>query len=183
MNIITVPDVILRKKSIQVDLTPKIVSFIKKLESTLKNHKDPEGVGLAAPQVGKNIRIFATNELKNRKTRHFINPVIVDNSEPDYFGPDKKHPDLEGCLSIPHIYGPVPRYRVITLKFYVFENNTFIQKTETFKDFDARVIQHEYDHLDGILFTDYILKYNLPVFKEVNNKLIELENRKILEKF
>ncbi|HOY49222.1 MAG TPA: peptide deformylase [Flavobacteriales bacterium] len=110
------------------------------------------GVGLAAPQVGHSIRLFVLDaspfsdehpELDGVK-KVFINAEIVEES-----GDDWKF--NEGCLSIPHIREDVDRKPTIRMKYQDENFNSF---EETFDGILARIIQHEYDHIDGILFTD-----------------------------
>lgn len=101
------------------------------------------GIGIAAPQIGNNIRIFVTNfDFK----RVFINPLIIHSSlEECVF--------VEGCLSIPNVFEEVSRSKDIILKY---QDERFVEHLEEFSGIAARVIQHEYDHLDGILFIDLI---------------------------
>ena len=103
---------------------------------------DSKGVGIAAPQIGINKRLFLV-VLDNERVELFINPVIVNKSE-------EVEEDTEGCLSVPDYFGKVIRHKSITIKYF----NGKEHKTETYIDFNARVIQHEYDHLDGILYID-----------------------------
>lgn len=119
------------------------------------------GVGLAAPQVGKSLRIFVvdTIQLKDEEEsihgikKVFINPRKIEESGDEF-------PYEEGCLSIPEIRADVNRRKRIKLS-YLDEN--FEEHTEVFEGTNARVIQHEYDHLEGILFIEKInpLKRNL----------------------
>jgi peptide deformylase len=92
---------------------------------------------------------------------------------------------LEGCLSIPGIWGPVPRYSWIEIGFETPEKGTLVTKKQRFEAFPARLVQHELDHLDGILFTDYSLKYDLPLYTDnpTTGKLDEIEDRSIFEIF
>lgn len=192
MKIISAPHPTLRTVASEVTaVDKKLVQFIKDLELTLKNKDNPKGVGLAAPQVDKKLRIFTTQFSKNDdfddvsslQIRYYINPTITKHAGKQTFGEDKKNPQLEGCLSIPHIYGPVPRWEWIELNYFTLENDILKEKNERFDQFEARVIQHETDHLNGILFTDYILEYDLPVYFE-NLKTGELEekiDKKVLE--
>lgn len=179
MKIISVPHESLTKVSTEVEhLDKKLIKFIKELETTLLYKKDPEGVGLSAPQVDKNIRIFSTyldHDNPNSITS-YINPEIIDISEKLVLGGSKQKPYLEGCLSIPNIFGPVWRHESITIKYLKIDqgNMRFIEKQQTFKDFEARVIQHEYDHLEGILFTHRSLEQGVPLYREENGELIEM---------
>lgn len=123
-----------------------------------------QGVGLAAPQIGKALRLFivdaspfAEDEPKNEEEaknlevlkdfkKVFINPIIE--------GEDgKTWAFSEGCLSIPNIREDVTRKSMVTVSYFD-ENWEF--KEETFGGIAARVIQHEYDHIEGVLFTDYL---------------------------
>jgi peptide deformylase len=157
--VITAPSVQLRKK-------------IAELSQTLEKTTNPKGVGLAAPQVNWAGRVFVTRvNLDNQEKgpeepHHFINPSIVDHSAQHTLGPDPEQPVLEGCLSIPGIYGPVPRWEWITLEYQILENDKLITKKDTFEEYAARVMQHELDHLNGILFIDHSLEYKLPVYRE-----------------
>lgn len=172
MKIITVPHPTLRKIATDVTVVDKkLTEFLKDLEETLLETRNPKGVGLAAPQVDRLKRIFAINIAEhNRELRSIINPVMTDHSMDVTLGPDPEDPYLEGCLSIPGIYGPIPRWEWVELEYYVVKNGELVKKIERFEEYSARVIQHELDHLDGILFIDYSLKLDLPLYKEVAGK-------------
>ncbi|PIF03380.1 MAG: peptide deformylase [Draconibacterium sp.] len=113
-----------------------------------------DGVGLAAPQVGKSIRLFIVDassaaeeepELANFK-KVFINAKIIElNGE--------KWSMSEGCLSLPDIREDVSRHDEVTINYF---DENFNEHTETFRGFAGRVIQHEYDHIEGKLFVDYL---------------------------
>lgn len=165
MQIITIPHPTLRQTATSIDtVDAKLLTFVKKLEKTLSNARNPKGIALAAPQVDQLWRMFATQH--DGQMRTLINPRIIDQSDEQSFGPDEKKPYLEGCLSMPGIYGPVPRAYAIKLRYEVITSDELVTKTEDFEDFDARVVQHELDHLDGILFTDYSLKFDLPIYQD-----------------
>jgi peptide deformylase len=91
--------------------------------------------------------------------------------------------DLEGCLSIPGIYGPVPRWSWIELEYQLVQDGELVTKTERFTDFTARIIQHEYDHLQGVLFTDHILEYGLPAYVQQGDELRPLDDRSVLRSY
>lgn len=126
---------------------------IKKIvEDMFETMYNAHGVGLAAPQVGKSIRMFIIDtepmddeEGKGIK-RVFINPEIVEE-----YGDDWAYE--EGCLSIPNIREDVFRAEELKLKWFDEDWN---EHEEIFEGMKARVIQHEYDHIDGVLFTDHI---------------------------
>lgn len=150
---------ILREKSQKINKLQEkeFKVIIKDLRQTLKKTKN--GIGLAAPQIGVNQQIFVIdNELaKNLKIPDvFINPTITKKS----FGKEKLE---EGCLSVPEIYGFVKRYKQVTVEAHDENNNKFII---TAKGLLSQIIQHEVDHLNGVLFID----------KATN--LEKLENRK-----
>lgn len=156
----------LRKKSKTIKkIDKKVLSLITDLKDTLEVQNDPEGVGLAAPQIGKNVRVFIVKLDRGLKT--VINPEILKMSS---FKKDKtpksrqkkKNKIMEGCLSLPHYYGPLKRAGQIKIK-YLDENGK--TKVETFTKFGAQIIQHEIDHLNGILFVDKLLQQKTPLYE------------------
>lgn len=188
--LVLVPDQSLRIPSKDVTFDKKTFELITALTDTLVAKTDPKGVGLSAPQIGKNQNAFVTWLAKDPEQdptmadlKIFLNPVIVDHSKETTYGADAEDPILEGCLSIPGIYGPVPRWEWVKISYQTTDHRSqLIEKTERFSDFDARVIQHEYDHLKGILFTDYSLKMDLPVYEFVGKKMKEI-SKDILKAF
>jgi peptide deformylase len=133
-----------------------------------------DGVGLAAPQVGLSIRLFVIDassgadenpELEGFK-KVFINPEIIETKGDEWTM-------NEGCLSLPEIREDVDRPDEVTIK-YLDEN--FEEHTETYKGFAGRVIQHEYDHLEGILFVDHLSPLRKRLLK---SKLIAISKGKV----
>lgn len=188
MKIITVPHPTLRQQASPIQIVDKkIVSFLQALEKTLRDKTNPKGVGLAAPQVNTQLRAFAVDlsgKEHEQKLKVFLNPVITNHSFNKSLGEDSKVPTLEGCLSIPKLYGPVPRWEWIEAEFDEIENGELHRKKGKFEWYIARVFQHELDHLEGVLFTDYSLQYDLPVYQEnKSDQLEELIDRSILEVF
>lgn len=191
MKIITAPHQTLRQKAKEITVfDKKFFSFLHQLADTLIKKEQPSGVGLAAPQVNKSIRVFAAilgnaNQASQKPIiEFFINPVITKRSDKKILGLANGEDRFEGCLSVPLLYGPVPRYEWIEVEYQSITDQDVLNKiTELkhkkvrFQDFDARVIQHEYDHLEGVLFTDHILKNNLSVYIEKNEKWVEVENK------
>ncbi|HTK03875.1 MAG TPA: peptide deformylase [Alphaproteobacteria bacterium] len=172
-KIIQSGDPILRKKSQPVKkIDKKILKLVQDLQDTLKTQKAPEGVGLAAPQIGKNVRIFLAN-YKNFK-RIVINPEILKIGSPSTVHRSRKSHNeiLEGCLSLPYYYGPLKRANKVTLK-YLNEKGEKI--TEEFLDFNAQIVLHEIDHLDGILFVDRLLEEKKPLYKVEDDEWEEVE--------
>lgn len=189
MKIVTAPHPALRKEADPVtEVTSELRSFIDELHQTLAETRNPRGVGLAAPQVDTNWALFATNigqtESLPPTPRIFLNPIVTDHSKKLVLGRKKSEPRLEGCLSIPGLYGPVPRWEWIELRYDVLDphEDRLVEKTERFSDFAARLALHETDHLHGILFTDYSLEHDLPVYQEdpITKKHHEID-RSILE--
>ncbi len=191
MKIITAPHPTLRQIAKEVTVfDKKFFKFLEDLAQTLIKKEHPKGVGLAAPQVNKSVRVFAAilgeknQDSKKPVVEFFINPKITKNSTNKILGAADGSERFEGCLSIPLLYGPVPRYEWVEIEYLSL--NTLDLKKQTqpslkkalFKDFDARVIQHEYDHLNGILFTDLILKNKLPVYIDEDGQWVEIKNKK-----
>ena len=148
--IVVYGDPVLRKKAVDIDKNyPKLPELIENMFETMYYCK---GVGLAAPQIGLSIRLFVIDttpfadedENADGFKKVFINAHIVEEI-------GDKWKFNEGCLSIPGIREDVERNEYLTLN-YMDEN--FVEHTEDFDGVIARVIQHEYDHIDGVLFTD-----------------------------
>ena len=163
---------VLKTKAKEIPVNyPELNKLISDMYETMY---DASGVGLAAPQIGKSIRLFVIDtspfnnddfeknsgfEVKSLK-KTFINPEII-----EQFG------DLssfeEGCLSIPNIREHINRKSEIKIKY---QDENFIDHQETFSGILARVIQHEYDHLEGTLFTDKISPFKKKLIKaKLNN--------------
>ncbi len=163
-KIIDVKNPSLRQKSKKVHLIDKkILDLVRDMHETLIAQKDPEGVGLAAPQVSKNIRLFLISFEGEEKV--IINPEIikiVKEYKAQTKKGSKKNDILEGCLSLPHYYGPIKRPTNLTLRYMDISGQT---KTEGFKGFLSHIIQHEIDHLNGVLFIDRILEQKAPLYK------------------
>jgi len=141
-----------------------------------------EGLGLAAPQIGKSLRIFVIDgkpaaddepELENFK-KVFINAHITEKSG------DLK-PMTEGCLSIPNLREEVSRESHIRIRYY---DENWEYHDEAYDGYKARIIQHEYDHLDGILFTDKVSPLKKRLIKSkltaISNGKFETEYKTIL---
>lgn len=182
MKILHVPHPALRKTATQVnEINDQVKQFISNLEEVLQKKENPKGVGLSAPQVGSTYSIFTTFLTQNTNDEPvlctYINPKIVSSSKNRTLGSDQGRPILEGCLSIPNIYGPVPRYEWVELQYQKITDEGLKTQFSTFYAFEARVIQHEYDHLNGVLFTDYSLEYDLPLYNDATGKMIKISNK------
>lgn len=151
-------------KDIKNDETQKIVSIM------LETLKKSNGVGLAAPQISISKQIMIISSKPNdrypnapiMKDLVLINPKIIKTSK-------KKNKDWEGCLSIPGIRAKVARYNKIKVKYKTLENK---KKTIVFKDFIARIFQHEYDHLIGLAYIDRVKSNKDIISEEVYFKTI-----------
>ena len=145
-------DSLLRKKAKAIEKDdPKLNEIIENMWETMYYS---DGVGLAAPQVDMSIRLFIIDassaaeeepELENFK-KVFINPEIIETAGEEWIM-------NEGCLSLPEIREDVSRQDEVRLKYF---DENFVEHEEVFKGFAGRVIQHEYDHLIGKLFVDYL---------------------------
>lgn len=178
-KVLPVQNPTLRSKAKPVQSFDKrIQKLIKDLEDTLVAQKDPEGVGLAAPQLGLQAKVFIIR--LGKSVISFINPEIVwrsketndpksdVGSQKSEVGQKSKTKNLksdyimEGCLSLPHYYGPVMRAKKIKVRYQrpKIENGEWkLENTEqTLTGLPAQIVQHEVDHLNGILFIDHLLR-------------------------
>ena len=156
MQIVLAPNQLLRQKSKEVKkITPDLLKTIALMINITQNFKDPEGVGLSAPQVGINERFFIAKFGEN--FCEFINPKILS------FGEVQKV-NLEGCLSIPDYYGEVQRPKSVKVSY---QDKTGQNVTQSLVGQKAMIFQHEYDHLEGKLFIDDVLSQKRRLFKVV----------------
>ena len=143
---------VLRKKC--EEITPDYSELDTLLENMWETMYESSGVGLAAPQINKSIRIFLIDtapfmeegEEEDAIKRTFINATILEEEGEEWIF-------NEGCLSIPDVREDVSRKPNITIRY---QDENFEWHTDTFEGLTARVIQHEYDHIEGKLFIDYI---------------------------
>jgi peptide deformylase len=162
---------ILKKEAAEIAEGTNLDALIKDMYATMDF---ANGVGLAAPQINQSVRLFVIDsslmldedEEEKGIRRVFINPIILDEYGDDYSFE-------EGCLSIPEVRAEIIRPERLTIEYY---DENWNLKEEEFSGMTARVIQHEYDHLEGILFVDYLkgLKKRL-----VQSKLIDVSKGKI----
>lgn len=164
-----------RAKEIELD-SPEIKERISKLiDDMWETMENADGVGLAAPQIGESIRLLIVDgtlladempELKDFK-RVMINPVIIEESSQtcEY---------NEGCLSVPDINAVVERVKSIKIKYL---DRDFNEKEELLDNFACRMVLHEMDHLNGVLFTDHAT----PIRKKmIQSKLIKIKDGKVI---
>jgi len=126
-------------------ITKKTLKLLKDMEETMIATK---GVGISAPQVGINERICHITINDQKDTFPMINPIILEQS-------DETSTETEGCLSLPGKWGPVARSVWVKVKFMDIKGK---ERVMIFEDFEARIVQHETDHLNGILFIDHVPK-------------------------
>ena len=179
LKIVHAPHIALTKTVRQVKkIDKKIRELVYDMEETLIAQVDPQGVGLAAPQVYVDLAIFVIKPTLKSQTLVFINPKILESkqlpppSRP--LTPKEKEEDikLEGCLSIPRIWGPVVRNTKILLEY---QDLTGEKHTEWFSGFKAVIIQHEMDHLQGVLFTQRVLEQKGRLYQEKDGELERIE--------
>lgn len=155
MEIITTPNPLLRKKSTKVGVIDDEIkdTIAKMVENSLEwesKHPHELSAAMAAPQLGVNRRIIIVrDDLDDKDNNHFtalINPEVIKTD-------GKITKDYEGCLSVPEIYGLVPRPEKVKVKAMLEDGTEVRIKAE---DYLARTLMHEIDHLNGILFIDHI---------------------------
>ena len=162
---------VLRKETERVEGdSPGLQQFVDDMIETMEGAR---GIGLAAPQVGEPKRLFVVDVSSMEEDfaeqgiemppqpMVFINPDIVEESEED-------SEFEEGCLSIPDIHENVIRPEAITMRY---QDREFNVREESFEGILARVIQHEYDHVEGILFIDHISAFKRRLLKRKLNEI------------
>jgi len=163
-------DPVLRQRAADIEPGTDLKQLIEDMYETMDN---ASGIGLAAPQIGKAIRLFVVDgtvledepDMQDFK-KAFINPQILEET-----GTPWEYE--EGCLSIPNIREKVSRRETLKIRYY---DETWTQKEETYSGIKARIIQHEYDHIEGKLFVDY-----LPALKKrlLKGKLADISKGKV----
>ncbi|MDX1904747.1 MAG: peptide deformylase [Thermonemataceae bacterium] len=152
LPIVAYGDPVLKQVAQEIEIGTSLDSLIADMYETMY---EARGIGLAAPQIGKSIRLFIVDgtlledeedaSLKDFK-KVFVNPLILEES-------GEKWAMEEGCLSIPGIREDVSRKESLKIRYYDAQWNL---KEENYTDMAARIIQHEYDHIEGKLFVDYL---------------------------
>ena len=155
LKIVAYGSPVLRKKC--ENITPDYPELSKLILDMRETMSYANGIGLAAPQVGKPIRLF----IVGIDDMVFINAKITATEGQCSF--------TEGCLSIPGIYEAVNRPEKITINYF---DENFEEHTKTFEGIEARVIQHEYDHVEGILFTSHLSALSKKLIKGKLNDII-----------
>ncbi len=168
LDIIKAPNPILSLQAKPVAKVDKaVLNLIEQMEQALNAAFDPVGVGLAAPQVGKSLQLFIVKPTSKSPISVFINPKITakkpllsENEE------NKKPYKLEGCLSLKDIWGEVQRSPEIVLEYLDQTGKLHKRKLSGFM---AIIIQHEYDHLEGILFPKRVLEQGGTLYESHKN--------------
>ena len=143
---------VLKKVAEDIDAGyPELPKLIEDMWETMYNS---QGVGLAAPQIGLSIRLFVIDTvqmMEEGKEQEGLKRVFINAHKVEEAGAEWAYE--EGCLSIPDIRADVDRPSQLRLRF---QDEHFVEHEEVFTGINARVIQHEYDHIDGILFLDHL---------------------------
>ena len=208
LDIVQAPNLVLSQKAKPINKVDKSIQhLIKQMEVTLDHTKDPEGVGLAAPQIGKSLQLFIIRQSPRSPLLTFINPVIEEfiDAAPNEKAPVKqskkiakakknlastkegladqsgKHAgernvQLEGCLSLYSIWGVVNRHYGVVLSY---QDETGAHHKKKFDGFLATIIQHEFDHLQGILFPKRVLEQENQLYKAKTDAKGEVEFEEI----
>jgi len=145
----------------QIDQKTK--QIVREMMRILNACQNPIGVGLAAPQVGLNLQIFLIKPTAQAKIRCFINPKIINSSAKQ----NQNKKTLEGCLSVHNVWANIQRAKWVELEYLSLQNK---QKREKFTGWEAQIVLHEMDHLNGVLFTHRALEQNKQLYRIIRKK-------------
>ncbi len=173
LKIVEVPHKVLQAPTKPVHkIDDKIRNLVYDMEETLIEQVDPQGVGLAAPQVGVSLALFIMKPSPKSETEVCINPKIIKiestSKKKEDAEEDPENMKLEGCLSIPRIWGPVKRANRVLLEYQDLSGE---KKTEWFTGFKATIVLHEVDHLQGVLFTQRAIEQSSALYEERDGEL------------
>lgn len=167
--IVVYGDPVLRKRAADIEKGSDVEQLVLDMFETMRS---ASGIGLAAPQIGMSVRLFVVDgspledpELAGFR-KVFINAHIVERD-------GKPVVMEEGCLSIPGVRDDVQRPNSIKVHYF---DEQWKEYTETFEGMKARIIQHEYDHIEGVLFTDHLTAFKKRIIK---NKLVNISRGKV----
>ena len=174
MKLLTVPDPILYQiADVVTTFDSKLMEDVAGMRKVLLDAHDPEGVGLAGNQVGLLKRIFLMRLTPTSSIEVCINPQLSHRkTNPPRTSKASDDEPLEGCLSVPRIWAPVIRDWEVTMDWQDEEGKP---KRDVFTGFASAVIQHEIDHLDGILFTKRAMEQGAIIYEERRKKLYPVE--------
>ena len=164
-KIIEYPEPLLRLKAQKVEaFDDELKVLINDMAETMY---DAPGIGLAAPQVAESVRVIVLDTTDPGEEKQFL-PMV----NPEIVGHEGYQVDEEGCLSVPELMAQVKRYKKITVAYQEPDGTARELVTE---DRFAVVIQHEIDHLDGILFIDHLSPLKRNLYKKKRKKMLETE--------
>lgn len=186
-EIVMFPNKILRKKTERIEkVDAKLLREIKEVEEKLIA-AEKNGAGLAAPQLGISKRFFGMFVEGKKKIKILVNPKIVktygervlpmmsfENGEQETF--------LEGCMSFPDLFGEVKRYLKIDVEWDEIEGTILVHKKGLLEGLPSIVFQHEGEHLDGVLFVDYIKAEGGELYLWKDDKKIKIKVDEVLKK-
>lgn len=189
LKIIQAPNPVLSQRARPISKIDKSINrLIKDMTATLINAHDPEGVGLAAPQVDKPLQLFLIRQTPRSPILVFINPFIeeyIDELSSEIASasvptePGQRRDEgvkLEGCLSLYSIWGDVKRYPGVILSY---QDETGKNHKRKFTGFIATIIQHEFDHLQGVLFPKRVIEQQRQLYKSKLNEKGQTEFEEI----
>jgi peptide deformylase len=165
---------VLKKRA--VDITKGEIDVKQLAADMYETMEGAEGIGLAAPQIGKSIRMFVIDATKledeeiGEFRQIFINPTITKEDGDEWAFE-------EGCLSIPEIREEIYRQEALTIKYF---DENWVAQEQTFNGLKARIIQHEYDHIEGVLFTDHLTPFKRRLLK---GRLLDISKGKVKPKY
>lgn len=167
LPIVTYNDPVLRKKTKPVkENSEELQTLIDDMFDTMYNS---QGVGLAAPQIGKEIQLFVMDSdgITDETDEEDVGPLVLINPEIQEKSGEKIKLE-EGCLSIPDVRDDVVRPDKVVIEYL---DRNFDKKSITATGWVSRVIQHEYDHLQGVLFLDYLSAFKRRLHKSLLKKI------------
>lgn len=170
--IVAYGDPVLKQRAKEIDKNDASLNLSQLVEDMFETMYAAHGVGLAAPQIGLSLRLFVVDaEPMDEKTltgfkKVFVNPTILEET-------GEKWAFQEGCLSIPNIREDVSRQAKLRIHYFDADWNEY---EETYDGMAARVIQHEYDHIEGTLFLDYLSSFKKRILK---NKLLDISRGQV----
>jgi peptide deformylase len=194
MKIVQAPAGVLSQTAKPVEKIDRVIKkMLKEMEQTLVAQTDPEGVGLAAPQVGESLQLFIVKQDPDSPFMTFINPVINKTfekpankkAEPRQSKKAEKAKEkakidkgvqLEGCLSLKDVWGVVKRPFGVEV---TYQDEKGEQHHKKFDGFLATIIQHEVDHLNGVLFPKRVLDQQNQLYHSIKNAKGEIEFEEI----
>lgn len=177
--IVVYGDPVLKKKAVEIEPGTELQPLIDDMFETMDS---AHGIGLAAPQIGKSIRLFIVDgrpleeEDMNDFVKIFVNPQIIEETGEEWAFE-------EGCLSIPNVREEVERPEKLKIKYF---DENWVAHEEEYDGIKARIIQHEYDHIEGVLFTDYLTPFKKRMLKgklqNITKGKMKVEYRVVLPK-